>query len=446
MTVRAVFAQEQGITFENSDWISVLSKARSTGKLIFVDVFTDWCAPCRQMDNEVFPQEIAGKFFNEHFINFKIDAEKGEGRKFAEKYAVRSYPNYLFINGEGAPVYRMLGAMKTSELIQHAKNAIEEAKVPETVFNMERVYPQNNTDKDFMYRYLTRLTKLRLHTSELLNEYVGLLSTEERSHPKNIKLIADNGSWFNRKLSFGLAMDVLEGHRAVFEQLRNEKQVNETLENIRRNVMNTSLDKAIASRDTALLGKVLQVKDNFQLNYFDNKQTAMLKYLYRTGDQEAYKRQATDFIENNLLRIHRDTLLAHDLASFNSVKSHFLKEGTPLPESEEKSYQYTQTVQLSGTLISIVENFLKLPLTRLEKRKALSWVTIALKIADMDAEYFKNARPHYEMVQAMALYKAGSSKQALSGLQGLLEKYADNPQATAHITGIMQRMKGGKEL
>ncbi len=37
----------QGINFENLEsWSSLLFKAKSEGKILFVDCYTTWCAPC----------------------------------------------------------------------------------------------------------------------------------------------------------------------------------------------------------------------------------------------------------------------------------------------------------------------------------------------------------------------------------------------------------------
>ena len=38
-----------------------------------------------------------------------MDMEKGEGVELAKKYNVKAYPTYLFINGDGEVVHRVLG-------------------------------------------------------------------------------------------------------------------------------------------------------------------------------------------------------------------------------------------------------------------------------------------------------------------------------------------------
>ena len=78
----------QGIQFETSSWKEVLQKAKQENKLIFVDLYTTWCGPCKKMAAETFPQQVVGDYFNKNFVNYKIDAEKGEGPELAGKYEV----------------------------------------------------------------------------------------------------------------------------------------------------------------------------------------------------------------------------------------------------------------------------------------------------------------------------------------------------------------------
>ena len=62
------------------------------------------------MTNNVFPQDKVGDFFNKHFINMKVDMEKGEGVDLRRQYGVSAYPTLLLIDAEGAVVQQIKGA------------------------------------------------------------------------------------------------------------------------------------------------------------------------------------------------------------------------------------------------------------------------------------------------------------------------------------------------
>ena len=82
----SVFAQSGTRFLENTPWVNVLQQAKQENKLIFVDCYTSWCGPCKQLATEIFPQKIVGDFMNSKFVNVKYDMEKEEGLTFNQKY------------------------------------------------------------------------------------------------------------------------------------------------------------------------------------------------------------------------------------------------------------------------------------------------------------------------------------------------------------------------
>jgi thioredoxin-related protein len=118
-----ILAWAQGIKFEDGNFASILAKAKKENKLIFVDAYASWCGPCKLMVKNIFPLQSVGDYYNSHFINAKIDMEKGEGIDLAKKYNVKAFPTYLFIDGSGEAVHRTLGYVEEKDFIQFAKDA-----------------------------------------------------------------------------------------------------------------------------------------------------------------------------------------------------------------------------------------------------------------------------------------------------------------------------------
>ena len=69
-------ALPQGIEFHKESYAEVLKMAKKQKKLVFIDIYTSWCGPCKHMSKNIFPQAKAGEFYNSHFLNLKLDAEK----------------------------------------------------------------------------------------------------------------------------------------------------------------------------------------------------------------------------------------------------------------------------------------------------------------------------------------------------------------------------------
>lgn len=123
------FAQ---INFEHGTLAEVLQKAKESNKLIFIDAYTEWCGPCKRMSAATFTDPEVGKYFNEHFINYKLDMEKGEGIEFARTYRVNQYPTFLFLKPDASLHNRLIGYMQPQEFLQATSPVLASYK-PEPV-------------------------------------------------------------------------------------------------------------------------------------------------------------------------------------------------------------------------------------------------------------------------------------------------------------------------
>lgn len=142
----AIFAQD-GIKFEDSDFKTILAKAKKENKLIFLDAYTTWCGPCKLMAKNVFTLKSVGEHYNANFVNAKIDMEKGEGIDIAKKYDVKVFPTYLFIDGDGKLVHRTVGYVPEKEFIQFAKDASDPSK---RVDALKQKFDQGEKDPEFL--------------------------------------------------------------------------------------------------------------------------------------------------------------------------------------------------------------------------------------------------------------------------------------------------------
>ncbi len=141
-------ASAAGIQFETGTWAEILAKAKQQNKYVFLDAYTTWCGPCKWMDKNVFPTAEAGEYFNKNFVNAKIDMEKGEGLDIAKKYNVQAYPTYLYVDGNGDLVHRVVGSMETPKFIAASSNALDPTKQYGTLL---RKFDGGDRNPDFLY-------------------------------------------------------------------------------------------------------------------------------------------------------------------------------------------------------------------------------------------------------------------------------------------------------
>jgi thiol:disulfide interchange protein len=97
--------------------------AAKEGKPIFIDCFTEWCGPCKVMTRRVFTDPKVAKYYNEHFINLKIDMEKGEGVFLSRKFQIQYYPTLIYLNKDGQEVHRVVGYRNGDDFLSEGKSA-----------------------------------------------------------------------------------------------------------------------------------------------------------------------------------------------------------------------------------------------------------------------------------------------------------------------------------
>ena len=140
----------QGIQFQDTSWETILQKASDEGKIIFMDAYAEWCGPCKAMSKNVFTDGDVGAFFNEHFVNVKMDMEHGEGVALAEKYAVRAYPTLLFIDSQGELVHRAVGYHETDDFLELGAVAKDDNQ---NMSGQDRRWEKGDRTPEFLYQY-----------------------------------------------------------------------------------------------------------------------------------------------------------------------------------------------------------------------------------------------------------------------------------------------------
>ncbi len=143
-----------GIEFFPGTYSQALEKAAAEEKLVFIDVYTDWCGPCKLMDLNVFTDPQVGGYFNEQFVSIKRDqeAETFDGPELAGLNEVRELPTYLFIGANGEHVQKGTGYFEPAALIRLGETAIH--GVVDRFSALRARYEAGVRDRQFVRSYL----------------------------------------------------------------------------------------------------------------------------------------------------------------------------------------------------------------------------------------------------------------------------------------------------
>lgn len=116
-------AQSQSVRFFYDNWESAIKQAKKENKMVFIDSYAKWCVPCKKME-PVFRNSELSKYFNEHFVNVKVNMDNPPGRKLYQLYDVIFLPTVLIMDGHGNVRYRSDRVMTAPELLDAARHAV----------------------------------------------------------------------------------------------------------------------------------------------------------------------------------------------------------------------------------------------------------------------------------------------------------------------------------
>lgn len=214
-------AQNRSIQFDHATFSELKSKALKENKLIFIDAYTTWCGPCKEMAKHIFTNDTVADYYNTHFVNAKIDMEKGEGLKIAKEYSVQCYPNLLFIDGNGNLIHRSAGSMEATTFVELAKIA----ESPDANFKYYKDHYENNkNNSSFVKSYIQLIDGSCLDPKQEVMVYFSEQKEDDLLSQQNWEMIRD----YTRDLN-SREFNYLVNHQNEFEKSYGVEAVKEKI-------------------------------------------------------------------------------------------------------------------------------------------------------------------------------------------------------------------------
>ena len=236
-----VDAQKIGIQFQDLEWSEALAKAKTENKLIFLNGMVQWSQPCKLMEEYTFSDAEVGEFFNEKFINLRIDMEAFPGSELADRYQVYLYPTLLFIDGEGNVVHRGCGAMESAALIEVGQRALD----PENrLAGLQKKYDEGNRDPEFLAAMSNLLSEACLDQSAWVDHFFSELDQKE---------------WTSRPAWTMISLNVQDPYSPYFQFLMKYKDLY---------IINFGKDTVDQKIYDVLLGQFTQIYEGEDLTLF----------------------------------------------------------------------------------------------------------------------------------------------------------------------------------
>lgn len=408
----------QGINFETGSWKEVVEKAKKENKLIYLDVYAEWCGPCKMMAKNVFPDPRAGEKYNKEFINFKIDAEKGEGRQVARQFGVSSYPTNLYINPHNEkPVYRIAGACGVEEFIKRADIALHDFNDPMTWAEYQKKLKSSPKDHEFIMSYINKAQRIGENYDDALDMYVKYHVSTPATDSQLIFLLnhvqnMDNDGYVVLTKNRNRADSIVKDDRYKLEE--REKNT----------LLNNTFKKAIEMNDFTVMNSTKPVL--FKFNPYDSlgKWYSIENIFYQATNDEKSLYKSIQKSISYYEKIGEKNMNNLNLKSFEDYKTQLRSSGryanmTPEQFEKEVNVQVKKNPAVKYPLtIGFVNAYLNGAQFILNDDKSskkqlsttLDWLNKAKNlIPDENVEYYEKV---YEF-KAICLYKMKDKNAAI---------------------------------
>ena len=105
----------------NKGWLeqdleAALAKAKAEHKVVLVDIYADWCAQCKELDEKTWPDPAVQAWIKANAVAIRIDTD-ARRKDLAATLQIRSYPTVLVLDAEGRELKRLLGYQKPQSML-----------------------------------------------------------------------------------------------------------------------------------------------------------------------------------------------------------------------------------------------------------------------------------------------------------------------------------------
>jgi thiol-disulfide isomerase/thioredoxin len=351
--------QGQGIDFFHGTFAEAVEKAKKEDKLVFMDAYAEWCGPCKRMAATVFKEEKVGNFFNQNFVNVKMDMEKGEGQALSGRFNVSAYPTLLFINGKGDLVQAGVGGLMSDEFLTLAKNALAKA---DNAKDLEKEYASGKREPDFMVRYVRSLNRSGKPSLKIVNDF--LQKNPDFNNSAVLKVIYEGTTQADSKV-----FDLLLKHSVKIKALYSDGMFQSKVET----ACLKTLENAKQFKSEALLQEAkTKFKQNVPEKYDAFEIEADIDYYQSTGEVKQYLKACNNYAKKVA---KNDANQLYQLAK--RMETAFSKDKNVLTQAEK----YASKAAENGGLVHYYYTYSTILLKNNKKKDALTAANKALELA-----------------------------------------------------------------
>jgi len=104
-------------TWLEQDFEGALKKAKAENKLVLVDIYAEWCAQCKELDEKTWPNVAVREWIAKNAIAVRIDTD-AKRKDLQPIFKITGYPTVMLMDAEGKEVRpRLMGFEKPEAML-----------------------------------------------------------------------------------------------------------------------------------------------------------------------------------------------------------------------------------------------------------------------------------------------------------------------------------------
>ncbi len=143
----------RSLKFVDINLESAKAWAVKNGRNIFINIASDTVQASLLMDKNVFTLNSVADFYNQHFINLRMDALIAQD--LIKKYNIKEAPAYIYLNEDGKLLFHAEGACTSEGFLKYGEEALKKAQgIPlRNLSDAEAIMQAKNEGKFIFFDY-----------------------------------------------------------------------------------------------------------------------------------------------------------------------------------------------------------------------------------------------------------------------------------------------------
>jgi len=423
----------QGIEFNHISLNEAIKKAKAENKLVFVDFYTAWCAPCKAMEKGVFPLPEVGNVYNEEYVSIKLDAEK-EGLEDAKKYQVKSYPTYLYLNANGNVVYKETGARPTEDFIKLGREAAASVSSKYSLEKLRANFSNKQNDANFLKIYIDKMLEYGQNPLEGIEAWLKVQKEIDEDDVDMMEFLLKYKKYI---LLDSKGEEILNSNFDEYMDIATKKEETD-LEKLKVQIAQNTKDYAYETKDPELWLTFMRGFNKLPENIKSRGNIMEYKMIYHSmiKDYKGYKMIIENYVDSLMNSNSISNIKIEDKETYEKkVKT---LEMDKSPDAIRKLEAYKNGIKggdVVKDLCQKAEAYLKYIDAKGEYKTLEGWIDYGYKVGS-STYYIDN-------LMANMYYKKGKTKKAIEYKEKALSNWPQgDKRLSAEKYALKQMLKG----